>query len=138
MWKKEWSHVVITGLCFPAASARFDSRFERGGVAGGWNPTSKPANELARQGDTDRGSSPYARGNAGEERDSRFTWHPGRRPETQQEVEIEFMATADGTRVVLTHTNWEAYGDKASEVRSSYDRGWDCVLGQFTTVADDE
>ena len=31
----------------------------------GWNPTSKPANELGRQGDTDRDSSPYARGNRG-------------------------------------------------------------------------
>ena len=68
----------------------------------------------------------------------RFTWHPGRRPETQQEVEVEFTAAAGGTRVTLTHSNWEVYGDKASEVRSSYVRGWDCVLGEFTTFPDGE
>ncbi len=65
-------------------------------------------------------------------------WHPGRRPETQQEVEVESIAAAEGTRVMLTHSDWKAYGDKASEVHSSYVRGWDCVSGQFTTVADDE
>ena len=69
---KEWSpnrhRRALT--CFAAASARFDACFERGGLAGGWNLTSKPANELAGGGGTDRGSTPYARGNAGEERRS--------------------------------------------------------------------
>jgi uncharacterized protein YndB with AHSA1/START domain len=62
----------------------------------------------------------------------RFTWHPGRGPETAQEVEVKFTADGDGTRVELTHTGWDVLGEKAEETRSGYDSGWDFVLGRYT------
>ena len=61
-----------------------------------------------------------------------FTWHPGRGPETAQEVEVTFSAEGDGTRVELTHTGWDVLGGKAEETRSGYDSGWDFVLGRYT------
>ena len=62
----------------------------------------------------------------------RFTWHPGRGPETAQEVEVTFTADGDGTRVELTHTGWDVLGEKAEETRSGYDSGWGLVLGRYT------
>jgi uncharacterized protein YndB with AHSA1/START domain len=58
------------------------------------------------------------------------TWHPGRADDTGQEVELRFEPVADGTRVELVHRGWENLGDRAAEVRSSYDGGWDYVLGE--------
>lgn len=65
----------------------------------------------------------------------RFTWHPGREPSTEQEVEVRFDATDDGTEVTLTHSNWEQLGEAASAQRAGYDKGWDFVLGRYTTDA---
>ena len=47
------------------------------------------------------------------------------------EVEVRFSAAEDGTRVELTHTGWEAYGERAADGRAGYDTGWDRVLGRF-------
>jgi uncharacterized protein YndB with AHSA1/START domain len=57
-----------------------------------------------------------------------YTWHPGRGPETGQEVEIRFLAEGDRTRVELEHRGWERLGDEAAEAIRSYDAGWDLVL----------
>lgn len=81
-----------------------------------------------------------------------FTWHPSRPPETAGEVEVRFEPTdkstnyprfADariaattppddgpvvGTRVVLTHTHWERFGDRARRMRRGYGLGWRYVL----------
>ena len=61
-----------------------------------------------------------------------FTWHPGGGPETT--VAVDFEEAAEHTRVVLTHTGWEAYGDAAVGARDSYDGvfAWVWVLHLFT------
>jgi uncharacterized protein YndB with AHSA1/START domain len=60
------------------------------------------------------------------------TWHPGRESATAQELEVVFTAEGDGTRVDLTHRNWELVGGKAEEMRRGYVKGWDYVLGFYT------
>lgn len=42
-----------------------------------------------------------------------FTWHPGRRGDPGQTVDVEFHAEADGTRVTLIHTGWQFAGIRA-------------------------
>ena len=61
----------------------------------------------------------------------RFTWHPGREPDTAQEVEVTFEESGGGTLVTLTHTGWDILGEMAEETRSGYDTGWDLVLGRY-------
>jgi uncharacterized protein YndB with AHSA1/START domain len=58
----------------------------------------------------------------------RFTWHPGREPESAQWVEVRFEAAAAGTRVTLTHGGWEALGEVAPILRREYQSGWRDVL----------
>jgi len=60
-----------------------------------------------------------------------FTWHPGRQPETAQTVEVEFSAEDGGTRVRLTHTGWERFGEAAAQKRGEYDAGWTFVLSRY-------
>lgn len=60
-----------------------------------------------------------------------FTWHPGREPDTAQQVELRFLASDRGTRVELEHRGWEALGDQAEKMRSRYDHGWELVLSRF-------
>ena len=67
-----------------------------------------------------------------------FTWHVGMTPEqTPTQVEVSFRADDDGTRVELAHSGWEAYGDAAEQVRSSYDSpdGWTGVLDKYAKQA---
>jgi uncharacterized protein YndB with AHSA1/START domain len=45
-----------------------------------------------------------------------FTWHPGDRSQT---VDVEFQVEADGTRVTLIHTGWDAAGVPACALRFS-------------------
>jgi uncharacterized protein YndB with AHSA1/START domain len=59
-----------------------------------------------------------------------FTWHPGRQPETAQEVELRFMPTGEGTRVELVHRGWERFGEGAAEMHGQYIEGWGFVLGE--------
>lgn len=60
-----------------------------------------------------------------------FTWHPGRAPETAQDVEVSFHPAGDGaTRVELVHRGWERYGEGAAEMRDNYESGWGHVLGE--------
>jgi hypothetical protein len=40
----------------------------------------------------------------------RFTWDPAGIGDESQTVDVDFSADADGTRVTLTHTGWEASG----------------------------
>jgi hypothetical protein len=46
-------------------------------------------------------------------------------------VEVAFLPDGDGTRVELTHTGWEALGERAEQARRSYDQGWVPVLERF-------
>lgn len=57
-----------------------------------------------------------------------MTWHPGRTADTAQEVEVRFVAVADGTRVDLEHRGWTVLGDEAEETRKGYDQGWVMVF----------
>lgn len=57
-----------------------------------------------------------------------FTWHPGRQADTAQRVDLVFEPVAEGTRLRLTHTGWEALGESGNETRDGYDTGWDYVL----------
>jgi len=59
-----------------------------------------------------------------------MTWHPGRDPETAQEVEVRFQETAEGTLVELEHRDWEKLGEDAEKARESYAGGWAHVLGE--------
>ena len=56
------------------------------------------------------------------------SWHLGGPAAT--EVELTFMPVGEGTRVELVHRGWERHGDKAAELRASYDSGWEFVFGQ--------
>ena len=57
-----------------------------------------------------------------------MTWHPGREPETAQEVELRFIAIAGGTRVELEHRGWTKLGAAAAETRAGYEGGWATVF----------
>ena len=60
-----------------------------------------------------------------------FTWHPGREPETAQQVEVDFVETNGRTTVTLVHRDWDVLGADAEKQRSDYDGGWDAVLKRF-------
>ena len=64
-----------------------------------------------------------------------MTWHPGREPDTAQEVELRFAAVPGGTRVDLEHRGWEKYGTEAKEAREGYDGGWATVFEQLYVAA---
>ena len=56
-----------------------------------------------------------------------FTWHLERDPATAQDVDVTFVAVAEGTRVTLTHGGWERRHDGAT-ARENYASGWQFVL----------
>jgi uncharacterized protein YndB with AHSA1/START domain len=67
----------------------------------------------------------------------RFSWHPGREPESAQWIEIVFAARAGGTRVTLTHGGWDALGEIAPILHREYASGWRNVFGNiFAAFAD--
>lgn len=58
-------------------------------------------------------------------------WHIGMPAENASEVDIRFVPIDDSnTRVELTHSRWEAFGDKAADMRKGYDSGWVGVFEQ--------
>jgi len=65
------------------------------------------------------------------------SWYPGRGSDAAQVVEVAFTPVADGTRVDLVHTGWERLGERAEDVRASYDAeaGWTAVLAEFAAAA---
>ena len=60
-----------------------------------------------------------------------LSWHPGTEPAKATRVEVSFLADGEGTRVELTHTGWEALGERAEAARQSYDTGWVLVLERY-------
>ncbi|MDX2057780.1 MAG: SRPBCC domain-containing protein [Gemmatimonadales bacterium] len=58
----------------------------------------------------------------------RFTWHPGRKPETPTEVELTFQADGAGTRLELVHSGWERLGALGPKASKGYRLGWRYVL----------
>jgi uncharacterized protein YndB with AHSA1/START domain len=65
-----------------------------------------------------------------------FTWHPGRAPETAQELEIRFTASGDQTIVELDHRGWERLVAAADEIPEHYVSGWDEVLSRFAEATE--
>jgi hypothetical protein len=67
-----------------------------------------------------------------------LTWHPGRSRDPAGRVDVRFIAVADGTRVELEHSGWEAFGERASAVRRAYSgpQAWGSVLDAFADLAD--
>jgi uncharacterized protein YndB with AHSA1/START domain len=63
-----------------------------------------------------------------------LSWHPGREPETAQEVEVRFVAVPTGTRVELEHRGWQALGEAAAATRERYAGGWEHVGEAFVNA----
>lgn len=64
---------------------------------------------------------------------SRLTldWHIGRPQSDASTVDVRFTALDDGgTRVTLTHSHWEAFGEAARDMREGYNAGWVGVFEQ--------
>lgn len=59
------------------------------------------------------------------------TWHPGNPSELATYLEVRFTPKDGGTMLELTHSGWEARGEKAQKVRDGYNGGWDFVLGEY-------
>lgn len=56
-------------------------------------------------------------------------WHINLPREQASHVLVEFEAVGeDSTRVRLTHSNWEVFGERAAEMRAGYDSGWVSVF----------
>lgn len=66
------------------------------------------------------------------------SWHPGRERNDTSEVEVTFEANGSGTRVVLEHRGWEAFGIEATARRRSYQgpNAWGYVLDHFADGAE--
>lgn len=57
------------------------------------------------------------------------TWMPGNNKASPTRVDVAFEDIPGGRcRVTLTHSGWEAWGDKAREARDGYDGGWATVF----------
>ncbi|MGH3464851.1 MAG: SRPBCC domain-containing protein [Kribbellaceae bacterium] len=63
-----------------------------------------------------------------------FSWHPGTDPAQATQVSVTFTAVAEGTEVVLTHTDWYRRPDGV-RARTGYVTGWDHVLGRFVAAS---
>ncbi len=99
----------------------------------------RPAAPWRSAAPTDAGiaGAPSSRSTPG--RSLRFTWHPGREPESAQWVEVVFEPAGAGTRATLTHGGWEALGEIAPILRREYAAGWNEVFGKlFAAYADRE
>jgi uncharacterized protein YndB with AHSA1/START domain len=66
------------------------------------------------------------------------TWHPGRDASDASEVEVSFEPEGNGTRVIIEHRGWEAFGEDAAQRRLSYagPNAWGYVLDHFADVAE--
>ena len=52
-------------------------------------------------------------------------------------VELRFTSLeAERSRIELTHSNWEAYGDMAEMMHNSYAQGWNIVLGAYQAACE--
>lgn len=58
-------------------------------------------------------------------------WHINMPAEKASRVDVTFLPLDDNTtRVELTHSNWEVFGDSAADMRAGYDSGWVGVFEQ--------
>ncbi|MFK7791655.1 MAG: SRPBCC domain-containing protein, partial [Devosiaceae bacterium] len=54
----------------------------------------------------------------------RLAWHINAPESDATTVDVRFTPTPTGTQVELTHTGWEALGERAQDMRKGYDGGW--------------
>jgi uncharacterized protein YndB with AHSA1/START domain len=64
-----------------------------------------------------------------------FSWHPGHPETNATEVEVHFVADGAATRVDLEHRDWERLGERASFLRTRFERGWGPILARFAALA---
>lgn len=58
-----------------------------------------------------------------------FSFEMGRPQDQAGEVDVRFdPIDAETTRVTLTHSHWERYGDEAPVMRGRFSEGWDDVF----------
>lgn len=58
-------------------------------------------------------------------------WHIGLSADKASDVAVNFKPIdPQSTEVTLIHSRWEAFGDKASDMRAGYDNGWVGVFEQ--------
>ena len=58
-----------------------------------------------------------------------MSWHPGDNTDNQTRVEVVFEdLPGGGSRLTLTHSGWEVWGDDAPTRRGNYDKGWQSLL----------
>ena len=63
-------------------------------------------------------------------------FHMGMPPEQASLVEVRFVPVeSDRTRVTLTQSNWEAFGDMAEMLRGGYEPGWVIIFEQAYLAA---
>lgn len=60
-----------------------------------------------------------------------LAWNILHAEQAATEVEVRFVPDGAGTRVELEHRGWERLTESGEEKRSSYDSGWDFVLGRY-------
>ena len=53
-----------------------------------------------------------------------LNWHIARPKEEATTVDVTFEPVPDGTKVTLTHTGWEVFGENAGSMRENYNGGW--------------
>jgi uncharacterized protein YndB with AHSA1/START domain len=59
-------------------------------------------------------------------------------PELVTEVEIMFVPVGTGTRVTLTHSRLERYGDAADRVAAQLSGGWPSLVQMFADFAEEQ
>ena len=64
-----------------------------------------------------------------------LAWNVGKAETSPTEVEVRFVPESGRTRVELEHRGWERLAENAEAKRSSYDSGWDFVLGTYVERA---
>lgn len=63
-------------------------------------------------------------------------FHMGMPPEQASLVEVEFTAVSENqTRVQLTQSNWEAFGDMAEMLYEGYNSGWVIIFEEAYKAA---
>lgn len=61
----------------------------------------------------------------------RVSWHPGAREASGQTVDVEFRSDAQGTRVTVTHTDWEASGVAVCSLQGNGAAMWLAALERY-------
>ena len=67
-----------------------------------------------------------------------YEWHIGRDADAATDVDLTFVDLGDArTRLEIVHSGWEALGDEAVSWRQANTGGWESLLPDFVTAAED-